>query len=602
MLSDRTICCAGNALRPYAVLSRLFGIPLARTRPLPALHCSVAAFSTTVRHRSDNRDPHARNVDVTSLDITLEAHRRANREELLRKVTPKGESVLNARNTVWLRPELSPDRFDPLSVSGEQPKERKNGKNGKNGKTGKTGNTGQTFKRLSVTGKTENTGRTFKRVAIPDAPDRVVPPPDYLGQYVEPLHDRDDVRDEDLPWFASSLRSGATSMERLRAEIEAFTKYVQPTPEEHAGRLAVVDQTRETWSRFVSGQGRKVQHLQLEIFGSQRTGLATATSDIDFRIYNPEVEKESDAKKAPKYRRRNEYTSTLQQVFPFYEKDENFMLVFLRHARYPLISMQHAPTSVDVQLVSSNDTAHAREVAAKYMEELPAIRTLYMLFRHMLEIRGLCDVFRGGIASYSIFYMIAAGMKLGPPAAHDDPATQLLAVLDFYSDFDATSNWISLAPLAIWPKVENKPVQSKNEKRTLATQRRIGLQNEDQPYLFCLRDPADDTNDLGRKTFNWKHLQETLKTLRKELYQKLERDDGSLLLTPLVGRSFELMEARREQLVAFGRQYPLSRQALEVPVVVYGEGDSETAKEVPGDLQGEVTARQEETDSEAAKA
>ncbi|KAL0254895.1 hypothetical protein SLS55_009419 [Diplodia seriata] len=217
MLSDRTICCAGNALRPYAVLSRLFGIPLARTRPLPASHCSVAAFSTTVRHHSDNRDRHARNVDVTSLDITLEAHRRANREDLLRKVTPKGESIINARNTVWLRPELSPDRFDPLSGPGEKPK--KSGGLTVERKKGKTRNTKQVFKRLAVTEKTGDTAKGFKRVAVTDAPDRVVPPPDYLGQYVEPLHNRDDVRDEDLPWFASSLRSGATSMERSGPRI-----------------------------------------------------------------------------------------------------------------------------------------------------------------------------------------------------------------------------------------------------------------------------------------------------------------------------------------------------------------------------------------------
>lgn len=370
----------------------------------------------------------------------------------------------------------------------------------------------------------------------------------------------------------------------------------------------MVDKTQDTLARFIrSRKQRNYRALKLELFGSQRNGLATATSDIDVRLYDPKISEESDEKQAPKFLQRKLLRKGLETMFPFYQADDQFMLVFLRFSRYPLISMQHAASSLDVQIVASNDTSHARMIMDKYMEELPALRSLYMLIRHVLEIRGFHDVFRGGISSYSVFYLLVAGIKLGSSPASHDPAEQLLAVLDFYSQFDTTNNWISLEPLSILPKIENKPMLSQEEKavrtfayktgcpctnssKALRNEQKIGAQNEDQPYLLCIRDPADATNDLGRKTFGWKHLQATLKTLNEVLRQKLEEDDSSLLLRPLVGTSFELMKARREKLAAFGRQPQSAHTTQEVQV---------DAQEVQIDTQkGQVNAQKDQVDTE----
>ncbi|KAB2580058.1 Non-canonical poly(A) RNA polymerase protein Trf4-1 [Lasiodiplodia theobromae] len=575
MPGERAVCHAGHALRSHVVLSRLFDIPLARLRSVASSHCSAAAFSTTVRHRSDNGEsPTFRYVGKTSLDVTLEAHRQANRDSLIHKVSPTGEEKL----TVWFRPDLPPDRFDPVARDGETRTKKKEGRNGSDQK-----GPWQWSNQAAAS-------RTMPIYHI-GAKERSLPPVDYVGEYLEPLHSRDDVRDEDLPWFAASLRSDATPMERLRAEIEAFAEHIQPTPEEHTGRIAVVDKMLDTWARFIdSRKDKNYKGLKLELFGSQRNGLATATSDLDVRLYDPKISEKSDEKQAPKHMTRKLLKKGLEMTFPFYQADDQFMLVFLRFSRYPLISMQHAPSSLDVQIVASNDTSYARMIMDKYMEELPALRSLYMLIRYLLEIRGLHDVFRGGISSYSVFYLIVAGIKLGSSPASHDPAEQLLAVLDFYSQFDTTNNWISLEPLSILPKIESKPVLSREEKAALRKGQRIGAQNKDQPYLLSIRDPADATNDLGRKTFGWKHLQATFKTLNEVLRQKLEKNDGSLLLKPLVGTSFELMEARREKIAAFGRQHRSVHTTQEVQV---------DAQEVQIDTQkGQIDAQKDQVDTE----
>ncbi|EKG17872.1 PAP/25A-associated [Macrophomina phaseolina MS6] len=530
MPGDRAVCHAGNALRPSALLSRLFNIPLARPRP----------SSVSYRCSAPARSRHDRHIDTNSLAVTLEAHRLANRASIIRKIG--AEDVQD--QTVWFKPELPVDRFDPLPKPPKPQRTRyvveKEGEGSKPRATGEWQWSDQAVRSRSLP------------LAKIGARERELPPADYVGQVVEPLYNRDDVRDEDLPWFQASRLPNAKPLERLRFEIEAFESYLRPTPDEQAGRDAVIAQTRDVWSSFSS---RGTKQLALDTFGSERSGLAIATSDIDLRVYSPEADKKRKAEKAPRYAERRQFSNALTKAFPYYQSDTRFMLVFLRFARYPLVSMQHVESSLDVQIVCSNDTSHARSVMAKFMEELPALRAVYTLFKYMFEVRGFADVFRGGMGSYSIFYMVAAAMKLRGESATDDAAAQLLAVLDFYSDFDTTKFWISLDPLEIMPKIENKPTHSKEEKQKLKAHERIGLQNDEQPYLLCIRDPSDRTNDVGRKTFGWKHLQATMKKLKEDLRESLEKDDRSLFLPILVGRGFDLAEARRQKLAAFGRAY-----------------------------------------------
>lgn len=560
MPGEHAVCHAGNALRPSAVLLRLFNIPLSRPRPSPNPHRSAAAYSTPARYPG-NRGRRARINDTSSLAVALEAHRRVNRDSIIHKTA----AGVVADSSVWFRPELPLDRFDPI-VDPESEPASSHSVRSVDRPSGKF--------RKHLSGKeSEYPWSSVRRVSVyrVGAKDRGVPPADYVGEYVKPLYDRQDVLEEDLPWSAASRLANGTALERLRAEMEAFCDYLKPTPDEQAGRAAVLEQTRAVWYR-------SSKEVQLEVFGSERSGLALATSDIDLRVYNPVVTEESDAKQAPKYHRRQQFQASLTKAFPFYEDDGSFMLIFLRHSRYPLMSMQHAVSGLDVQLVCSNDTSHARTVMARYLEDMPALRTVYTLVKYMLEIRGLTDVFRGGMGSYSIFYMIVAGIKFGPQTAKDDPVAQLLAFMDFYSNFDTTKNWISLEPLEILPKIETKPTQSLDEKEQLKNRKRIGLQSQRQPYLLCICDPADPTNDLGRKTFGWKHLQTTIKVLNERLRQRIKDDDGALLLTPMVGRGFDLFEARREKLATFGRTYSSPSEDQETLAETHQEAASEAAK------------------------
>jgi non-canonical poly(A) RNA polymerase PAPD5/7 len=72
--------------------------------------------------------------------------------------------------------------------------------------------------------------------------------------------------------------------------------------------------------------------------------------------------------------------------------------------------------------------------------------------------------------------------------------------------------------------------------------------------MMCLRDPADETNDLGRKGIAIKHILVTFRNLEKKLSMDLARDTRDSFLKPLVGDAYALNKARRIRLESVGRE------------------------------------------------
>jgi non-canonical poly(A) RNA polymerase PAPD5/7 len=71
--------------------------------------------------------------------------------------------------------------------------------------------------------------------------------------------------------------------------------------------------------------------------------------------------------------------------------------------------------------------------------------------------------------------------------------------------------------------------------------------------MLCLRDPADPTNDLGRKAVAIKHVQQTLKVLYYTLDRDVRMNTRTSLLSTLIGPSYMLYQARRHKLAEYGK-------------------------------------------------
>jgi len=201
----------------------------------------------------------------------------------------------------------------------------------------------------------------------------------------------------------------------------------------------------------------------LELFGSERTGLALAMSDIDLRLMSKEDLEAPVAPVLPPPRiQRQRLLDYIYKLHRYLLRRREYEQCTVLHARYPLISMLDRATGLDVQIVLSNDTSLSRLMIQKYSQEYPYIRQVYSVVRTMLEIRGLTDTFRGGFGSYTIFMMVVASLRhYQGQQRPGDAAVALRAFFSFWTTFDTTTKGVSLEPAEFYDKATEAPMSGK---------------------------------------------------------------------------------------------------------------------------------------------
>ncbi|KAL5120941.1 hypothetical protein ACEQ8H_001129 [Pleosporales sp. CAS-2024a] len=376
---------------------------------------------------------------------------------------------------------------------------------------------------------------------------------DYTGQVVAPMTHQDPGREQHLPWaFSSQERAEGrvTGADRqvdagkpLAVEIERFSQYIQPTHYESVARKHLIEQTRN--------QVRAVlPDYVLEVFGSERTGLAHATSDIDFRLVKKAhlADLEQDSLPPTGVERRRVRRALMRLFKRIAPNRELYLFPRFRHARYPLVSLQHRESGLELQIVLANDTSLARDMIKEYMNEWPYLRDLFFVVTTMFKIRGLTDVYRGGFGSYTLFMMLVASLR-HDPNPRNDAAGGLLNFMRFYSTFDTTTKGLSIEPTWMFdkgnPTVLTATTQAKLEK---------GKVQSLPAYMLCLRDPADATNDLGRRAVAIKHAQVTLAALLQKLRRDLKLHTRASILSSVVGPSYMLEKEHRSKLAEYGKR------------------------------------------------
>ncbi|KAF3033026.1 hypothetical protein E8E12_001812 [Didymella heteroderae] len=218
--------------------------------------------------------------------------------------------------------------------------------------------------------------------------------------------------------------------------------------------------------------------------------------------------------------------------------------------------------------------ARKHVIEQRYLEEYPYLKEIYSVVKATLDIRGLSDVFRGGVGSYSLFMMIVASLK-HRPSIRNDATGALLNFLDFWGNFKSSEHGLSIEPPEYLAKTS--PIMSGAAMGNMEKGKRAPL----PPWMLNLRDPVDETNDLGRKIVAWKHIQATFKSLNKQLRKDLEANSRPSLLARFVRDVYPLQVAHRQRLSNYGlslskadRQYTPSNTPVEA-----AEGVVETAED-----------------------
>lgn len=234
------------------------------------------------------------------------------------------------------------------------------------------------------------------------------------------------------------------TMASLHEEILAFQDMMQLTPDEHFAREATVDTLKAMTKRLFP-------KTQLEVFGSTVTGLMLPSSDIDLRIIDSNTDVLA-AERGPSIRGPRALKQLLQKLRVLYRVFSNRPTQYkdpeLRIGRVPIVVVTSRGSGLEIQVSTKNDQLTSQEYVKNYLVEFPTLRPLFVAVKRMLQMRGLTDVFCGGLGSYSIVMMIVAFLKLHPPLRADPaPLGRLLReFLVFYAEFDTYKFGLSIEP------------------------------------------------------------------------------------------------------------------------------------------------------------
>ena len=120
--------------------------------------------------------------------------------------------------------------------------------------------------------------------------------------------------------------------------------------------------------------------------------------------------------------------------------------------------------------------------------------------------------------------------------------------------------------------------------------------------MLSLRDPADETNDLGRKGIAIKHVQATLRALHQQLEYNIRVNTRASILAPLVGPSYMLDQTRRRKLDHQGK-YIMNQVQTSLAAKAKALRDAETDGVNDTDAEAEADvkteAAEQQTEQEA---
>lgn len=367
------------------------------------------------------------------------------------------------------------------------------------------------------------------------------------------------------PWFPGHLRTGSRELaehygflsapgskrkhfsERLHQELIDLADYLSPTPEESAARDLIVRKCDAVVRKLFPGK-------RIECFGSFETGLYLPTSDIDLVVIPVSgnlqdlSEDDSDLIRPP-------LRKLARALIKAGIADSRSVQV-IGKARVPIIKFTDRLTGHAVDI--SFNIASGLDGARFLKEQLtiyPALRPLLLFLKLFLDLRGLNEVFRGGLGSFSTacllisFFQLHPLIQLGYLRAEDNLGVLLLEFLELYGrllhyekvgisvgiDAKSRDGSIHLSNSSNFQSKIDVPYGYYDKMDR-------GFFNESRPGLLSIQDPQSPGNDLARPSFSiasvrqaFEHAFNLLTAAAHEIDQFPEssgsynRTDGSLL-------------------------------------------------------------------------
>lgn len=338
------------------------------------------------------------------------------------------------------------------------------------------------------------------------------------------------IEADPYPWLQNVNYSKENEPTRiLHRELLDFVKFVGPTEEEHRVRTFVI-------SRIQKLVEKKWPTAALHVFGSFETKLYLPTSDIDLVILSGaggEVyEKPNHLRKLANWLVKARIAENIQVI---------------TSARVPIIKFIDSITKINVDISFNKPSGLvAAKVVKQYTEKMPALRPLVVFIKHFLNMRGMNEVYLGGLGSYSIICMVISFLQRHPKVATGQILQEEnlgVLVVEFFELYGKRFNY------------DNVGINI-NGQGCYFSKLDYGWQRPGQQYLLSIEDPTDPENDIAKSSFGILKVKSTLGGGHDFLVQRLydvndrvkekRRADVGLdsILSSVVSIDEEMKEAR----------------------------------------------------------
>ncbi|EJD02267.1 uncharacterized protein FOMMEDRAFT_141374 [Fomitiporia mediterranea MF3/22] len=269
--------------------------------------------------------------------------------------------------------------------------------------------------------------------------------------------------------------------ELMHKEVEAYLKYVSPTPVEHEVRWMVVQLISSSIKRVYSDS-------EVLPFGSFGTKLYLPQGDIDLVVQSRTLasfEKVTALKSLANIVKR---TGLADKV------------TIISQARVPIIKFTtlYGRFAVDISMNQSNGVKTG-DMINRFLNEFPALRAIVLIVKSFLKQRNLNEVYSGGLGSYAIVCLAVSHLQMHPKVrrAEINSAKNLgVLTLEFFELYGKYFNY------------NNTGISLRHGGSYFGKQER-GWRDYNKPYLLCIEDPGDISNDISRGSYGIKRVKQT---------------------------------------------------------------------------------------------
>ena len=301
---------------------------------------------------------------------------------------------------------------------------------------------------------------------------------------------------------------------------------------------------------------KTTEGVELVHYQSAAIDLATPLSAIDVQLAETVHATDASSKRLRDIAERIFKSMTKSSACITSVKDQHIST----HDGSLALYMTHIESNTALRILLSSPSSSRASMIKGWLEEQPLACPLHLVLKTMLDVRGLSDSSTGGLDSYTLLSMLVVFLRLFSKGQSHSIGAALQEFLDFVAQFNTRDHYLNVEP----PSILSKHIRGrttlpiKHDDEQLHWQRQMANVHPNRPWLLCVQDPSDISEDIGKSCYRIMDIRMTFRVLSQRLHSWLTAPCGKQIedpLTPFFGKMLGSVRDRRGHLLRWAKTF-----------------------------------------------